>query len=109
MKKILFVLISVAMFGCLSLIQAQDGFVIWSKGGGCERELHYNEITNGNQVGPEKLVAAKGPGADIWPHISYDGEWIAWCRSPKPFKGRYGECDYHGFGIWDIYCQNRLW
>ena len=105
MKKILHVVVAIAVFGCFYMVQAQHGFIIHATKGGCDRELHYRSITDGDKVGEPKLVTPKGSGADIWPVISYDGEWIAWCRGDmgKKWNHKYGQCDYHDFGNWDVF------
>ena len=103
MKKILLGVILVVVFGSLSMVNAQEGFAVWSKGGGCERELHYSKISDGMEVGEPKLFVKKSTGADIWPVISYDGQWVAWSRANSAWKGRYGECDYHNFEKYELY------
>ena len=103
MRKFIVMAISAVILGGIFASHAQNGFIIHATKGGCERELHYRTITNGTNVGEPKLVVPKGPGADIWPAISYDGEWIAWARATKAHGGKYGGCDYHEFLEWNIY------
>ena len=90
------------IIGGLFTIHAYDGFAIWSKGSGCARELHYTELKD-MTPGETKVAVKKGPGADIWPVISYDGVWIAFGRAIKVFKARYGQCDYHQEESFDLY------
>jgi len=100
---------SVLFLSGLFTVQAQNGFVIWSKGGGCDRTLMYNEIKGGTPR-PEKVAVEKDTGADIFVQISYDGTWIAYARSIGAFDGysnnKNGRCDYHMFDQYDIYIAN---
>jgi hypothetical protein len=98
----LLVAISAIVFSSALLVQAQNGFTVWAKDGGCDRELHYNEIKDG-KVGEAKLAVKKGPGADIWIAISYDGNLIAFGRAQSAFNGRYGKCDYHSYPKYDVF------
>jgi hypothetical protein len=97
--------ISVLIIGGFLSIQAIDGFAIWPKGGGCERELTITELRDMKPAGT-KVAVPKSGGADIWPVISFDGKWIAWCRAETPFIGKYGACDYHVWHNWNIYIAN---
>ena len=94
--------LSIMIIGVFFPIYAIDGFAIWSKGSGCELTLHYTDLT-GMKSGETKVAVRKGTGADIWPVISYDGKWIAWCRCEETFNGRWGKCDYHKYDFWYIY------
>jgi hypothetical protein len=102
MIKFIKITFLITIMGVFHPIWAIDGFFMWSKYSGCNSELHYTEL---NDMKPEveKVVIEKDSGADISPVISYDGEWIAWCRSEMTFNSRYGKCDYHSFGRWNIY------
>ena len=102
MNKILLTTLSIVALSVLFTVQAQDGFVVWGKGGGCDRELTFNKI-EGGKLGAEKVAVTKGVGADIHVHISYDGVWIAFSRATKTWKTSMGGCDYHTSDNFDMY------
>ncbi|MGD9200484.1 MAG: T9SS type A sorting domain-containing protein, partial [Chitinispirillia bacterium] len=98
----LVVVVSVIIFVVFINVQAQNGFVVWAEGGGCKRQLMYKPIVDG-KVGEMKVVIEDSKISDCWVCISYDGVWIAYSHVDQAFSGKYGKCDYHNFGIWDIY------
>jgi hypothetical protein len=95
-------IISILFFSGLSSLQAQDGFIIYSDGNGCDRAIKFMSLKNG-QYGEEQEAVKKAESADIWNVISYDGVWLAFGRATKRFTGKYGVCDYHDYGNFDVY------
>ena len=104
MNKLFVIGLILLIFSGFSMVQAQNGFLIWTKGGDCERDLKFNKIVNG-ELGPEEEVVTDQKIAPSWVNISYDGVWMAFCQveSTKGFNNKYGICDYHDFDIWDLY------
>jgi hypothetical protein len=108
MNRLFFTLISVIVhysFGLMEAGKSPHGFVVWSSGNHCEKELKYQRLEEDKgPVGEIKTAVKKGEGADIMVVISFDGKWIAFSRFIGTPPGRYGgPCDYHSFDKLDCY------
>ena len=83
-------------------LESPNGFIVWSEGSGCERELKFNRLERGN-LGPKQIAVELDNGVDIGVKISFDGKWIAFGRTIGFFSGKYGKCDCMAFDKFDIY------
>ena len=99
MKRFTLSSLLIVILSTFFIAKAQNGFVVWTSN---THSLLFKQLANG-QPGELKNAVEKGGGADIEVVISYDGVWLAFARSEKVLKDRYGECDYHAFDSYDIY------
>ena len=104
MNRLCIIIIIAIILNSFSTVFAQTGFVVYSKGSDCARQLTFNKLTDG-KLGEEKVAVKKAEGADIWVQISYDGVWVAFGRAIGTFPSysKHGDCDYHMFDKFDIY------
>jgi len=97
--------LGILFFLALPSIGAQlpDGFAVWSEGDAGNRTITMRTLKSDGTMGNPVKVVNKGTlGGDIQSQISFDGTWLAFCRS-LGCRDNYGGDDYHEFAKWDLY------